>query len=191
MPELVLGMQMCLRLSELNHPFWEEGGGKGRKGGKKYDTEGTPGECEMRARCPSFCTLPAAELAQGEQRGAVGMLPGAGPAPRGGGTPPLCLRALVVGASPPSQPPPAPSCSPLTPAWPRERRVAMLVPPLLSTRLPAVEMRRVLPGSAGGPQSRGEERSGREEGCGKRCEPTANWAVVAVVWRLLLTTRYN
>lgn len=32
MPKLVLGMQMCLRLSELNHPFWEEGG---RKGGKK------------------------------------------------------------------------------------------------------------------------------------------------------------
>lgn len=67
MPKLVLGMQMCLRLSELNHPFWEEGGRKGerKKKKKKYDTERTLGECEMRAWRPSSRTLPAAELALG------------------------------------------------------------------------------------------------------------------------------
>lgn len=68
MPKLVLGMQMCLRLSELNHPFWEEGGGeRGKK--KKYDTEGTLGECEMRVCCPSSRALPAAELAHGQAVG--------------------------------------------------------------------------------------------------------------------------
>lgn len=72
MPRLVLGMQMCLRLSELNHPFWEEGG---RKGGKKnkYDIEGTLGEYEMRVCCPSSHALPAAELAQGQAAGKAGM----------------------------------------------------------------------------------------------------------------------
>lgn len=69
MPKLVLGMQMCLRLSELNHPFWEEGGRKGGKKKKKYDTEGTLGEYEMRVCCPSSHALPAAELAHRQAAG--------------------------------------------------------------------------------------------------------------------------
>lgn len=40
MPKLVLGMQMCLRLSELNHPFWEEGGVKRGKKKKSMTQKG-------------------------------------------------------------------------------------------------------------------------------------------------------
>lgn len=38
-----------------------------------------------------------------------------------------------------------------------------------------------------------EQSSSKREGGGlqEEMEPTANWAVVCVVWRLLLTTRYN
>lgn len=97
--------------------------------------------------------------------------------------------------------------------------VATLVPPLPSTRFSPVEIRRVLPACSPRPRGdwaglsrrcrdahpgvckaegrraagRGENPavSRREEGCRRRCEPIANWAVVSVVWRLLLTTRYN
>lgn len=40
---------------------------------KKYDTEGTLGECEMRVCCPSSRALPAAELAHGQAVGNAGM----------------------------------------------------------------------------------------------------------------------
>lgn len=48
-------------------------------------------------------------------------------------------------------------------------------------------------------QGRSREQQGEEQSSSKReggelqeeMEPTANWAVVCVVWRLLLTTRYN
>lgn len=40
MPKLVLGMQMRLRLSELNHPFWEEGGEKGERKKKSMTQKG-------------------------------------------------------------------------------------------------------------------------------------------------------
>lgn len=46
-------------------------------------------------------------------------------------------------------------------------------------------------GGAG--QQREEQSGSKREGGGlqEEMEPTANWAVVCVVWRLLLTTRYN
>lgn len=233
MPKLVLGMQMCLRLSELNHPFWEEGGGERGKKKKKYDTEGTPGECEMRVCCPSSRALPAAELAHGQAAGKRW------DAARKGG--PRCVGAVLSGGDPSHclHPPrrggrgclltiAAASCALLLPAHAKPGRkpircdMATLVPLLPSARCPPAEIRRVLPlppcspppaprglgralpASQGcsprgvlsrGEEGRGERRkaaaSGREEGCRKRCEPTANWAVVSVVWRLLLTTRYN
>lgn len=50
------------------------------------------------------------------------------------------------------------------------------------------------PARSRGRRENGERRtaaaSRREGGC-RGGEPTANWAVVSVVWRLLLTTRYN
>lgn len=101
MPKLVLGMQMCLRLSELNHPFWEEGGRKGekKKKKKKYDTERTLGECEMRAWRPSSRTLPAAELAlgPGARRWLDGEQWGRGWGPRG--TPACGVQGGPVGES--------------------------------------------------------------------------------------------
>lgn len=106
MPELVSGMQMCLRLYELNHPFWEEGGVEREK--KKDDTEGTLGECKMRVCCRSSRTLPAAELAHGQAargcRDAAGTRVMLCPV----GTITLPCGEMDTGPSPPSQWPLAP-----------------------------------------------------------------------------------